>query len=67
MPIYLAGGIQLSNLHQLEDLDFDGIALVSGIMSSINPAEAARQYSTQLTNKKYRSYTKLLNIKNSSL
>lgn len=63
MPIFLAGGIQLSNLHQLEDLDFDGIALVSGIMSSTNPAEATKQYHTRLTNKQYRSYTKLLNMK----
>lgn len=67
IPIFLAGGIQLSNLHKLEDLDFDGVALVSGIMSSINPAETARQYSTQLTNRKYRSNTQLLNILNSSL
>jgi thiamine-phosphate pyrophosphorylase len=63
IPIFLSGGIQLSNLHKLEDLDFDGVALVSGIMSSTSPAEATKQYSAQLTNKKYRSYTKLLNMK----
>lgn len=51
MPIYLAGGIQLSNLHKLEDLNFDGIALISGIMSSEDPAEATKQYSTLLKNK----------------
>lgn len=51
MPIYLAGGIQLSNLSKLEDLDFDGIALVSGIMSSTNPAETTKQYLEQLANK----------------
>lgn len=51
MPIYLAGGIQLSNFPKLKDLDFDGIAIVSGIMSSPNPAEATKQYSTLLTNR----------------
>ena len=50
MPIYLAGGIQLSNLHHLIDLDFDGIALISGIMSSSNPAETTRKYLTLLKN-----------------
>lgn len=51
MPIYLAGGIQLSNLSKLEGIDFDGIALISGIMSSTNPAETTKQYSEQLANK----------------
>lgn len=51
MPIFLAGGIQLSNLTKLKGLDFDGIALVSGIMSSTNPAETTKQYLTQLTNR----------------
>jgi thiamine-phosphate pyrophosphorylase len=51
MPIYLAGGIQLSNFPELKKLDFDGIAIVSGIMSSANPAEATKQYSSLLTNK----------------
>jgi thiamine-phosphate pyrophosphorylase len=51
MPIYLAGGIHLSNLSQLKGLDFDGIALVSGIMSSIDPAETTKQYLELLTNK----------------
>jgi thiamine-phosphate pyrophosphorylase len=50
MPMYLAGGIQLSNLSKLKELDFDGIALISGIMSSPNPAEATKQYSALLTN-----------------
>lgn len=51
IPIYLAGGIQLSNLAQLKGLDFDGIALVSGIMSSIHPAETTKEYLQLLTNK----------------
>jgi thiamine-phosphate pyrophosphorylase len=51
MPIYLAGGIQLSNLPKLKGLDFDGIALISGIMSSVDPAETTKQYLALLTNK----------------
>src|SRR5690606_29793242 len=44
MPIYLAGGIQLSSLPKLRGLDFDGVALISGIMSAVNPAETTKQY-----------------------
>ncbi len=51
MPIFLAGGIQLSNLSKLKDLDFEGIALVSGIMSSANPAEATKAFAALLTNR----------------
>jgi thiamine-phosphate pyrophosphorylase len=51
IPIFLAGGIQLSNIAKLKSLDFDGIALVSGIMSSINPAETTKQYLKLLTNR----------------
>lgn len=51
MPIFLAGGIQLSNLPKLKGLDFDGIALISGIMSSVSPAEATKQYLALLPNK----------------
>lgn len=50
IPIFLAGGIQLSNLAQLKALDFDGIALVSGIMNSKNTAETTKQYLELLIN-----------------
>lgn len=49
MPVFLAGGITLSNMEKLAVLDFDGIALVSGIMSSENPADATKHYSQKLT------------------
>ena len=33
-PLFLAGGINLKNLESLSQLDFDGIALISGIMQA---------------------------------
>jgi len=44
MPMFLAGGIQLNNIKELKGLDFDGIAIISGIMNSENPAQATQQY-----------------------
>ncbi len=49
IPIFLAGGITLSKVEELSLLDFDGIALVSGIMSSNDPAKATKSYSEKLT------------------
>lgn len=44
MPLFLSGGITSGNLSQLQGLHFDGVAIVSGIMSADSPAEAAAQY-----------------------
>ncbi|MBK6263916.1 thiamine phosphate synthase [Marivirga sp. S37H4] len=53
MPVFLAGGIRPDNIHQLKDLPFEGVAVVSGIMSSTDPAGAVKNYITQLkANKK---------------
>ncbi|MBB4806378.1 thiamine-phosphate pyrophosphorylase [Chryseobacterium defluvii] len=46
--VFLAGGIIPGNMPLLEELDYDGIAIVSGIMGSENPAEAIRNYIQQL-------------------
>lgn len=48
IPLFLAGGIQKSNLYRLKDLNYDGIALVSGIMSAANPAAVTQDYITHL-------------------
>lgn len=48
IPLFLAGGIQESNLHSLKNLDYDGIALVSGIMSATNPAQVTKNYIAHL-------------------
>lgn len=50
MPLFLAGGIRPENINKLKELDFDGIAVVSGIMSSNNPQNAAKNYLTKLKN-----------------
>lgn len=42
--IFLAGGIDLNNIKNLEELNYDGIAVVSGIMSAENPSESIKHY-----------------------
>ncbi|KNB63025.1 thiamine phosphate synthase [Chryseobacterium sp. Hurlbut01] len=42
--IFLAGGIDLSNIENLSQLNYDGIAVVSGIMSAENPSENIKMY-----------------------
>lgn len=42
--IFLAGGIDLNNIKNLYELNYDGIAVVSGIMSAENPSETIRNY-----------------------
>ncbi|WP_262149052.1 thiamine phosphate synthase [Chryseobacterium foetidum] len=42
--IFLAGGIDLNNIKNLNQLNYDGIAVVSGIMSSENPSETIKDY-----------------------
>ncbi len=42
--IFLAGGIDLDNIKNLSELNYDGIAVVSGIMSAENPSETIKNY-----------------------
>lgn len=42
--IFLAGGIDLNNVENLNQLNYDGIAVVSGIMSAENPSETIKNY-----------------------
>lgn len=44
LPIFLAGGIKPENIDLLHELHYNGIAVVSGIMSAENPAEITKQY-----------------------
>jgi len=48
IPIFLSGGINLSNIERLAQLPFNGIAVISGILASKKPEEAARQYVNKL-------------------
>jgi thiamine-phosphate pyrophosphorylase len=53
MPIFLAGGINPENMSKLSGLSFDGVAVISGIMSSDKPNESIKEYLKQLSiNKK---------------
>ncbi|RZJ48060.1 MAG: thiamine phosphate synthase [Chryseobacterium sp.] len=42
--IFLAGGIDLNNIENLSELNYDGIAVVSGIMSAENPSATIKKY-----------------------
>jgi thiamine-phosphate pyrophosphorylase len=46
--IFLAGGIDLNTIKNLEELNYDGIAVVSGIMSAKNPLETIREYQQKI-------------------
>lgn len=48
MPIFLSGGIDLTNIDDLKDTQMDGIAVVSGIMSANDPEEKTKQYKQAL-------------------
>lgn len=47
MPIFLAGGIKPSNMHLLKELDFEGVAVISGIMSAGDPAVSTENYNSE--------------------
>ena len=51
LPIFLAGGIKPENMKQLENLNYTGIAVISGIMSSEQPDESIKKYQEQLNSK----------------
>ena len=44
LPIFLAGGIKPENIHLFSELNYAGIAVVSGIMNAENPTEALKKY-----------------------
>ena len=48
IPVFLAGGVRPSNLGELYDLDYHGIAVVSGVMAADNPADAVELYYGQM-------------------
>lgn len=50
LPIFLSGGITLDNLGDLKDTGLNGIAVISGIMSSQNSYASAKAYTNALKN-----------------
>ncbi|ASO07487.1 thiamine-phosphate synthase [Arenibacter algicola] len=56
LPIYLAGGIKPENIHQLDELKYTGIAVVSGIMSTNKPNESIKKYLEKLKKNENRNH-----------
>ncbi len=50
-PIFLSGGITTENLNDLKELNFDGVAVISGILNADSPETAARKYNEVLQNR----------------
>lgn len=48
LPVFLAGGIKPENIDTLSELDYSGIAVVSGIMNADQPVEALKKYQIKL-------------------
>lgn len=49
MPIFLAGGLNTGNLQKLSSLSFDGIAVISGIMSAADITAGTSQFISELS------------------
>ncbi|MCH5596594.1 thiamine phosphate synthase [Niabella ginsengisoli] len=47
-PVFLAGGITPENIRELKELDFTGVAVISGIMKSDDPVTAVEAYYNNL-------------------
>jgi thiamine-phosphate pyrophosphorylase len=48
MPVFLAGGIRPDNMEALAGLRYDGVAVISGIMSTDDPRKSIREYISKL-------------------
>ncbi len=48
IPIFLSGGIRTENINRLSHLEFDGIAVISGILNAADPERAVKDYLEQL-------------------
>ncbi len=52
IPIFLSGGITPESIPALEKLDFDGVAVISGIMSAQFPDQQIETYKKLIENEK---------------
>ena len=48
VSIFLSGGITPDNMEELKELNYDGIAVVSGIMNAENPLKSLNLYKEKL-------------------
>ncbi|PTX18173.1 thiamine-phosphate pyrophosphorylase [Pontibacter mucosus] len=44
MPLFLSGGITTENIDKLQELDFNGVAVISGILSAASAQKATAAY-----------------------
>lgn len=44
LQLFLSGGMNPENMSQLEDVDFDGVAIISGILDAVDPTQAVKDY-----------------------
>lgn len=44
LPFFLSGGITTENMEALQDLDFAGVAVISGILNAASPQKSAAAY-----------------------
>lgn len=51
IPFFVAGGIRPENMPELNDIPFDGVAVISGIMSANDVAVTTREYVSGLIKK----------------
>lgn len=48
LPIFLSGGITTQNMQKLQSIDFDGVAVVSGIMNEDDTLNTWKEYNNTL-------------------
>ncbi|WP_017732604.1 thiamine phosphate synthase [Nafulsella turpanensis] len=48
MPLFLSGGISVDNMSHLQELDFNGVAVISGILNAESSRQAAASYQDAL-------------------
>ncbi|UOB17173.1 thiamine phosphate synthase [Abyssalbus ytuae] len=48
MPVFLSGGINIQNIEKLNKYDFQGVAVISGILNSESPKQSASDYNKNL-------------------
>lgn len=48
MPLFLSGGITIENMDKLRELEFNGVAVISGILNASSARESAAAYKQTL-------------------
>lgn len=51
LPLFLSGGMSPEKVAELDDLDFEGVAVISGILKDDSPRRQATKFNNALRNK----------------